>query len=533
MSTDKKRPIIEQKSIIKSTTILSVGTLSSRILGFLRDIIFASLLGTAVSADAFFVAFRIPNLLRSLVGEGAVNSAFVPVFTEYLYKKDKKELLKVASILLFWVMAVLSFLTVVGIFLSPFIVRLIAPGFVENVDKLQLTIRLTKIMFPYLFFIGLAAYGMGLLYTFRSFYASAFSPCLLNIVLIASALISRGDIEIRLAIGVLIGGLMQLGIHVFFLVRKGIKFQKPDSLVHPVVKRIGTLLLPRLFGTGIYQLNVFIDTLCASFAHFVGAGGISAIYYSNRLVQFPLGVFGVSLASAVLPTMSKLASEDNIEDFKSTIVFAMKNILFVMLPASLFFLLFAAPVVRVLFERGEFSEYSTKITSQALFFYAIGIISYCGMKIIVSAFHSLQDTKTPVKVAAVCLIINAVLNFVLMIPLKVGGIALASSISVTINFFALLYFLTRRIGAIRFNVIFYLLKVLSASLAMCFLMKWLWHSFIFWNDFVKLFIVIVSGFCVFMIAGWFLRIEQVAQLSNYCKGSFMKKESQEGEKNEK
>lgn len=499
MSTSKSQPDLRadsQGSIIKSTSILSLGTLTSRILGFLRDVVLARLLGTALQADAFFVAFKIPNLFRDLVGEGATNAAVVPVFSEYLVKKDQKAFNHFASVVFFLTVMILSVLTVLGICLAPYIVRLMVPGFMAEPGKLQLTIELTRWMFPYLFFIGLTAFSMGILFTFRSFKAPAFAPCLLNVSLIASALIA-GSVMRRpvfgLVVGVLIGGILQFLIQLPSLFKTGLRLHRPENLWHPGARKIGRLLIPRLLGSGVYQLTVLIDTFCASLAGIVGAGGISAIYYSNRIIQFPMGIFGVALASAVLPSLSGLATKNDTAAVKKTIVFSLENIFFVMCPSTVILFLLAHPIIRVLFQRGAFDAYSTGITSWALSFYALGLFSFGGIKILVTAFHALQDTKTPVKVAAMCLCINAVLNFLLMWPFKIGGIALASAISGSVDFLVLFFILEKRLGGLNSGLLRYFGKVsLAAGLtgAAVFLS---WHYFSLGQGIVQLIFCGIGG----------------------------------------
>ncbi len=435
-------------SILKSTSILSVGTLISRILGFFRDVLLAQILGTGLRADVFFVAFKIPNLFRDIVGEGAVNSALVPVLTEHLEKEKRQNFWQFVSIILTVGLMVLSLLTIFGIVFAPILVRLIAPGFMGDSFKLDFAIRLTRLMFPYLIFIGMTAYSMGILYTFRSFTVPAFSPCLLNIAVIISALISSKVMDepvFGLAIGVLIGGVLQLIVQVPALLKIGMRFQNPKTLRHPGVIQIGKLLGPRMFGSGVYQLTVLMDTFCASLTMIVGAGGISAIYFANRLIQFPLGIFGVSMASAALPDLSRLAHKNDLIAFKKAVNFLLRNVVLIMGPFAIILCAFSKLIIRLLFQRGSFDAYSTYITASTLSFYAIGLISFSGIKILVTAFYALQDTKTPVKVAAFSLVINAILNFILMFPLKISGIALASSIAATINFIILLCLLKKKL----------------------------------------------------------------------------------------
>jgi len=503
------------RSILKSTSLLSAGTLSSRILGFVRDVILAKLLGTGFRADAFFVAFKIPNLFRDLVGEGATNAAVVPVFSEYLHNKDREDFWRFVSVIFTIAMIVLSVITIFGIILAPVIVRMIAPGFMANPEKLLLAIHLTKVMFPYLIFIGLTAYCMGILFTFRSFFAPAFSPCLLNISIIISALIASKTMEepvFGLAIGVLVGGVLQLLAQIKPLMKTGMRFQMPKTLRHPGAVQIGKLLIPRMFGSGVYQLTVLIDTFCASLAMIVGQGGISAIYYANRIIQFPMGIFSIALASAVLPSLSGLANKKDIESIKKTIVFSLENIFFVMCPTTVILLLFSTPIIRILFQRGEFGAYSTDITASALSFYALGLFSFGGIKILVTAFYALQDTKTPVKVAAVCLTINAALNFILMVPLKVGGIALASAIAGTIDFLALFYFMNKRLGGLHSGLLVYFLKVTFAGVITGVFAFIIWPQLQFSNEFINLGLIFIVSVLFYGLACFILKVKQAHQI---------------------
>ncbi len=511
MSTDKYAENDSKRGIIKSTGIISAGTLSSRILGFIRDIIIARLLGTASSADAFFVAFRIPNLFRDLVGEGATNSALVPVFGEYETKKDKVELWNFVSVFLILSLMALSVIVLLGIIFAPFIVRLVAPGFLLEPEKLETTIRLTRLMFPYLIFIGLTAYSMGILYTFRSFATPAFSPCLLNLSMIVSAIITvktNTDTVFGLAVSVLVGGALQLSVQLYPLFKKGMKISWPKTFAHPGAFKVGKLLLPRVFGSAVYQLNVFVDTFCASLSNIVGAGGISAIYYANRIIQFPMGLIGVSLASAILPSMAGFAAKDNIEELKKTLVFSLENIFFVMFPTSIFLILFSSPIIRVLFERGVFDRYSTEITSSVLLFSSLGLVGFGATKIMVTTFHSLQDTATPVKVGFGCVVINAVLNFVLMWPLKVGGIALASAIASMINFGVLFYLIEKRLGDISRDLAPFIHKVSIATIVMGAVTFLIWNGSTEIPEAGRLVLIGLAGFLVFMGTCYKLKVKQ-------------------------
>ncbi|MFH1359774.1 MAG: murein biosynthesis integral membrane protein MurJ [Candidatus Omnitrophota bacterium] len=515
MSTNKYEQQDSHRGIIRSTSIISLGTLSSRLLGFVRDIVLAKMLGTAMRADAFFVALRIPNLFRDIVGEGATNSAVVPVVSEYAQNKSKEELWRFVSVLFVLALIMLSAITVVGIIFAPVLVRVIAPGFLEDPQKLELTIRLTRLMFPYLIFIGLTAYFMGILYTFRSFYVPAFSPCLLNVAIIISAFFASKNMPeptIGLAIGVLIGGIAQLVVQIGPVLGKGIRFRRPKTLVHPGARQIGRLLIPRLFGTAIYQLTIFVDTFCASLSFVIGTGGIAAVYYANRIVQFPLGVVSIALASAILPTLSAQAVRQDIDQLKKTLIFSLKNTIFVMLPSTVFLLLLSTPVIRILFERGAFNAESTRITSLALMFYALGLVGFGGIKIMVTAFHALQDTKTPVRIAAWCLAINTVLKFLLMWPLKIGGIALASAIAATVNFIVLFIILDRRLGQMTRVMISYFGKTTLATLGMGLAVILSMQFLTMTHEVIRLILTGVISLVAFCGISYFLKIEQIGYI---------------------
>jgi putative peptidoglycan lipid II flippase len=519
MSTDKIDHIHSLKGILRSTSMMSLGTLVSRVLGFVRDIIFARFFGTAAGADAFVVAFRLPNLFRDLIGEGAANSSFVPVMTEYKEKKPV-ELAEFLNTILAWAFIVLCTITLLGIFFAPTVVRIIAPGFVEEPGKLETTIALTRIMFPYLIFIGLTALFSSIQFTYGAFTMPAFGPCLLNIALIISTLVAvfwMKEPVYGLALGVIIGGVMQLYFQWRPLRKHGVIFARPLTLNHEGARRIGKLLLPRLVGSAVYQLNVFVDTICASLTSIVGMGGISAIYYANRIVLFPMGVFGVALAAATLPAFARHVVADNKEELRRTIVFALENIFFVMLPTMIFLCLLSEPLIRVVFQRGVFDAESTAVTSSVLFFFSLGLMGYGGVKILASAFHAMQDTRTPVKVAVLSLVVNALLNVILMFPMKLSGIALASAISSMVNLGALFIILERRIGGLKGAFVEYFMKLFSAGLVMGGFVWASWHLLTGVPEVLRLICVAVLGGGVYLVGAHAFGLEQARQVTKIFK----------------
>jgi len=448
MSTDKSKVAHPHKTLLKSSGIVASGVLSSRILGFIRDVVIARFMGTGFWAEAFFVAQRIPNLLRDLVGEGAANAAIVPVLSEYAHKKSKAEWQECINAVMAWGVIILGVITVLGMIAAPWIVRLMAPGFASQPGQMPLTADLTRIMFPYLILIALTAFQAGILYSLNAFFAPAFGPCLLNVAMIAGVWVAAcfsWSLAYTLSWAVVVGGVWQLLAQWMALRRRGVHWAWPKHLNHEGARKIGKLLLPRLWGSTVYQINVFVDTFCASLAVIVGAGGIAAIYYANRMIQFPLGVFGYALSSVALPSLSKRAQEGDMVQFKSTLFFALRNLMLVLIPTAALMAIFAKLIIHVIFERGAFNADSTAVTSQVLFYAVLGLPFFGASRILASAFYALHDTKTPVKAATICLFVNIALNVLLMFPMKVGGIALASSIAGAVNCLLLWYGLSKKL----------------------------------------------------------------------------------------
>ena len=440
----------ENKRIAKDAGIVGTFTFLSRILGFIRDVVIASCFGAGLSTDAFFVAFRIPNLLRRLLAEGSLTASFVPIFTEYLTTKSKRDALELANVAFTILSMILVFISILGIVLSPLIIRVIAPGFVDTPDKLDLTILLTRIVFPYIFFIGLIALCMGILNSLRHFAAPALSPVLLNICMIIAVLgLSRYFDEpvISLAVGVIIGGVLQLLFQFPFLRKMGVRIRFNFNFSHPAVKRIGILMIPAVFGAAAYQFNIFISTVIASFLQ---EGSISYLYYANRLMEFPLGIFAVAIGTVALPTMSRHAAANNFHELRESLSFALRLVLFATIPATVGLIVLRVPIISMLFQRGEFDYQTTLLTAKALFYYSLGLWAIAGVRIVAPTFYSLQDTKTPVKIAIVVIFTDITLSIILAFPLGMGhgGLALATSISSTINLMMLVMILRKRLGGI-------------------------------------------------------------------------------------
>ena len=438
----------ENQKIAKAASTIGTGTLLSRILGFLRDMVIANFFGAGMAADAFFVAFRIPNLWRRLVGEGSLTVSFIPIYTEYVTQRSEKETRELTHIAFTVAGVVLLALTLLGILFSPILIRIIAPGFVKIPEKFQLTVTLNQIIFPYLFFMGLFALSMGILNSLRHFFAPAIAPIFLNISIILSVLLFYHALEkpvLALALGVLVGGVIQFLFQIPFLIKRGITFRFNFNFRHPAIKRIGSLMIPGLIGTAVYQSNVFVDTV---FASFLPSGSVSYLFFADRLMEFPLGVFAIAVGMASLPSLLALVSQGRIEELKETLSFTFRLVSFISIPAMMGLIFLKTPIIHLLFQRGHFDETATAMTAKALFCYSVGLWAIAGARTIVPAFYALQDTWTPLKIALICLGANVVFIAILIFPLKHAGLALATSLSSILNLLLLSRKLHSKLGGV-------------------------------------------------------------------------------------
>lgn len=436
----------DAKRIARAASVVSSATMLSRVLGFIRDMVIAKLFGAGTATDAFFVAFRLPNMLRELLGEGALSAAFVPVFAESLAQRGREaawKLFRKAFTLLSLILLGVSFL---GVLLAPLIVAAIAPGFAAAPDKMRLTVFLTRVMFPYIFFIGLSALLMGVLNALEHFAAPALSPAILNVAIIVSALALAHRLEepiLSLGLGVLVGGFGQLLLQVPFVLKRGMSFRPAFDLKDPILFRIGRLMTPGAAGLAITQLNVFIGMFLASF---LAEGSVSYLYYAFRLIHLPIGLIGVALATALLPALSIQAATHSLQELKETLAFSLHLAFFVAFPAMVGLLVFRVPIVHLLFERGQFTRYETLATAEVLFFYAFGICFYVLNRVIVPVYYALQDTRTPVFIGIASVLVNIVLSLLLMPFLQASGLAFATALSSSVNFSLLFLSLRRRLG---------------------------------------------------------------------------------------
>ena len=440
----------EHRSVLKSTSTISALTVVSRIFGYIRDRRIAFLLGTGDLADAYSVAFRIPNILRRLVGEGAVSAAFIPVFSNYLAEEKREDAWEFVNTVLSAAIVFMSIVVIVGILGSSYIVGFFASGF--DAEKLQSTTLLNRIIFPYIGFVSVSALAMGVLNSFGRFAAPAFAPVLLNVSIITLSYFSDyfSNPAEALSVGVVAGGLLQILIQIPSLLRTGWRLRVIWNLAHPGLRRVAGLMGPRLFGIGIVQIDILIGTW---FASRMVEGSVASIGLADRVMELVLGGYVVALSTAVLPLLAWQANTNRIAELKDTLCFSMRLALFITLPATVGLILLRVPIIEVLFERGEFSPVSTALTARALMFFAVGLSAFSMIKIIVQAFYATHDTWTPVVVGVFSLIVNIVCNFLYFSWLSNGGPPLATSLAAFFDTVALVLLFRRRHGALGLSLV--------------------------------------------------------------------------------
>lgn len=508
----------KKKGLAKPVGTVGFFTFISRILGLLRDMAFAHVFGSGLLADAFFVAFRIPNLLRKLFAEGSLTIAFIPVFSDYLLNKGRERAISLANSVLTLLCIVVSGITVLGIIFSPEIITVTAYGFKVSPEKFQLTVLLTRIMFPYILLISVVALYMGILNTFGHFGAPAAAPIFLNLMMIISIYYLTplfNERIIGVAIGVLMGGVAQVLLQIPFSHHYGFRYRPNTHFKEEGIKQIGLLILPTLFGSAIYQLNQVIGTVLASLLQ---EGSVSWLYYADRLVQFPLGVFGVAMGTVSLPSLSRYAAQGNMEGFRKILSQALRMLIFISIPATFGLLVLSEPIVKLFFERGRFTSLDTEMTSKALWGYLVGLLSFSLIRVLVSGFFALKDSKTPVYVATVAMVLNFILGILLMGPLGHVGLAFALSVASTVQAFLLFYILKRKVVGISFRELLEpFFKSLLASVLMG-LFLWLLKTYFLTKGistillFLKVFLLVILGLLLYLLLAYLLRTEELKLL---------------------
>ncbi len=438
----------ERSGLLRSAFSMAILTLLSRVLGLVREQVRAYYLGTGGASDAFGVAFMLPNLLRRLLAEGAMSAAFVPVFQELREKEGEERTWLFASRFLNLALLILLVVSSLGVIGSGVLVAVIAPGFTAQYPETrELAVVLTALMFPYILFVGLAAVLQGMLNSYKVFWVSALTPVLLNLAIIGFAvgLGTRLDQPAyAFAVGVIVGGVLQLVFQVPYAFKLGFRWTL-SFRIGPGIKKAFWLWVPTVFGAGIYQINVLVSQALAST---LPEGAISSLQYSTRLLELTLGVYAISISTVILPTLSRQAARDDKGGMRDTMGLAVRMICFICLPAMMGLYLLRVPVVRLLFERGEFDASSLELTTWALTFHLAGLVFIALARIYVQAFYSQQDTRTPVWIALGAAAVNIVACIFLRGPLGNGGIALANTLSALVQVGLLVWLLRRTLAGI-------------------------------------------------------------------------------------
>ena len=423
------------RKLLQSTAVTGGMTLISRISGLVRDVVFAGLIGAGATAaaDAFYTAFRIPNFLRRIFGEGALSQAFVPVFAEYRTRTDAAETRAFVDQLTGVLGVILFGVTLIGVIAAPILVMVLAPGFLADPHKYDLTVQMLRIIFPYLLFVSLVALSAGVLNTFGRFGAASFTPVLLNLSLIGAALWLAPRLNepvVGLAWGVFIAGVVQLLFQLPFLRGIGMLPRPRLSLGHVGVRKVGRLMLPAIFGVSVAQINLLVNTFLASF---LVTGSVSWLYYSDRLMEFPLGVFAIALATVILPSLSRKHSRQSTDAFSHLLDWALRWVAIIGIPASVALMVLAVPLLTTLFQYGKFSAHDVIMSAQALMAFAMGLLGFTLVKVLAPGFYARQDTKTPVRAGTISVAANIILSCVLVYPLKHVGLAAAVSLAAFVN----------------------------------------------------------------------------------------------------
>ena len=471
--------------MFKSLSTVGAYTLLSRILGFVRDLVYAHVFGANALTDAFFVAFKIPNFLRRLFAEGAFATAFVPVLTEYRTQRDFRELKDFVDHIAGSLGLVLLVVSLIGVVAAPVLVSVFAFGWVmdEETVKLALAADMLRLTFPYLFFISLTAFAGGILNAHDRFAVPAFTPVLLNLCLIGSALWLAPMMEqgiVALAWGVLLAGITQFTFQLPFLARIKLLPRPRPGFRDPGVRRVLTLMVPALFAVSVTQINLLLDTMLASF---LVTGSISWLYYSDRLMEFPLGILGVALATVILPRLSRRQAEAAPQAFSGTLDWGLRMTLVFGVPSAVGLVLLAGPMMATLFQSDVFDAHDVAMAQRSLMAYALGLQAFILIKVLAPGFYARQDTRTPVKIGVIAMAVNMVLNLALIFPLQHAGLALATSLSAYLNAWLLLRGLRReaayqprrgwwKIGS----------QVAIAVFVMALLLLWLSPGLVDWID---------------------------------------------------
>jgi putative peptidoglycan lipid II flippase len=434
----------KRQSLLRSTSLVSLMTLISRMFGFVRDMVIAQLFGAQAGMDAFYVAFRIPNFMRRLFAEGAFSQAFVPVLAEYQQTRPFDDVRLFIARIAGQLGAVLTFVTVIGVIAAPIIIFLFAPGFGEGSMRSILATEMLRITFPFLMLVSMTAMAGAILNTYGYFGVPAFTPVLLNISMIVAAIYLSPHMQepvVGLAWGVLVAGIVQFFFQIPFLYNRRLLVKPRMAWSDPGVRRVLKLMVPALFGVSIAQINLMIDSI---FASFLKVGSVTWLYYTDRLTDFPLGVFGVAIATVILPHLSRRHAEQGGEKFSKTLDWGLRSLLLIGIPSGLGLAMFSMPLIASCFTYGKFSPNDLIQTQKSLIALASGVPAFMMVKVLASGFYARQDIKTPVKIGAWTMVANSILCAIFVWPLAHAGLALASALASYVNCGMLLFLLRRR-----------------------------------------------------------------------------------------
>ncbi len=521
---DARAATSPRRSLAGSAGLVSFATSLSRIGGLIREQLFASLLGAGMYSDAFVVAFRVPNLLRDLLAEGALSTAFVPTFTERLVRGGKKDAYALANLVFTTLLVVTGVVVVIGIFAANPIVRLIAPGFAATPGKIELTTELTRILFPFLPMVALAAVLMGMLNAQHRFFIPALAPALFNLTAIIVGVglyfahVATPVAVVGWTLAVLLGGLVQMGVQVPPLVRSGWRFRPRFNprFSDPGLRQIARLMAPAVVGLSATQLNILINNILASRLE---QGSPSWINYAFRLMQLPIGVFGVAVATVNFAAVSRHAAAGDMTRFRATLAQALKLVAFLTLPATAGLVALREPIVSLLYEHGRFTAYDTARTAAVLAAYAVGLYAYASVKVLAPAFYALHATRLPLYASLLAVGCNIVANLALSGPLAAPGLALGTSLGALANFTFLLVVFSRRYGGLAgHGIAGQVARVFIASAAMGLLCRFAWRALVaLWPDgapggaLVVTLVPVGLGVAVYFAFAALLRVEEVAQ----------------------
>ncbi len=525
---------INKGTIAKSAAVVGIAVMCSRVLGLVREQVFAGLFGAGYTYDSFVVAFRIPNLLRDLFGEGALSAAFVTVFSAYDTNRTQEDTWRLASNVLTFILILLSVITLLAIFFAGPLVTLLAPDFSLIAGKVILTKKLTQIMLPFLIFISLSAVVMGILNTKGRFFVPAIASSFFNLgsviggTSLAFILPHFGQPAIvGMAIGTLIGGLLQLGIQLPSLFRTGFRYKPVFDLKDPGLRRILKLMIPATVGLSATQINIFINT---NFASSCPQGSVSWLYYAFRLVQLPIGVFGVALSIAMLPILAKQAAKKDIAEMKKTMVSSLTMVFALTLPATAGLIILAEPIIRLIFEHGAFTATDTVATAQTLALYAIGLFAYSSNKVLVPAFYAIDKTRYPVIASFLAIITNIIIISLTIDRFQHLAIAFSTSCTMLINFAFLMIVLYKNLNGFSLTVLGRgLIKIIIGTFALScslwfglpYFTPWL-HSSIIYQS-ISLAVLIFSATLLYGYVLHIFKLPEINILTDVIRAKLRKK----------